>query len=120
MDQTSHHGVNGDEVLHVAATLPGTEQRPFGTSFGLRVAGKGFAYLSEETGTILLKATRQEQAALVASDPETFRPSHSSGQYGWVEVILSRVDPDEFRELLTEAWRLTAPRRLVAQHMITP
>ena len=24
------------------------------------------------------------------------------------------VDPDELRELVTEAWRLTAPKRLVA------
>ena len=29
--------------------------------------------------------------------------------------MLERVDPEELRELVTEAWLLTAPRRLAKQ-----
>jgi hypothetical protein len=35
------------------------------------------------------------------------------GKYGWIRIELDRVDPEELTELVTEAWRLTAPKRLV-------
>ena len=42
-------------------------------------------------------------------------PSWSSGRFGWLEVDLAAADDDELRELLIEAWRLTAPKFLIAQ-----
>jgi hypothetical protein len=63
-----------------------------------------------------LKATRQEQAALLAADPGTFGVPAYVGQHGWVSIQLATVDPGELRELLVEAWRRTAPRRLVATY----
>ena len=38
------------------------------------------------------------------------------GRYGWVQVQLSNVDENELRELLIEAWRRTAPKRLVKDY----
>jgi hypothetical protein len=35
------------------------------------------------------------------------------GQHGWVAVRLDRVDPEELAELIDEAWRMTAPKRLI-------
>jgi hypothetical protein len=32
--------------------------------------------------------------------------------HGWVGVDLRRVDGEELRELVTEAWLMTAPKRL--------
>jgi hypothetical protein len=37
------------------------------------------------------------------------------GIHGWVAVDLAQVDPDGPRELVTEAWLVTAPRRLTRQ-----
>ncbi|MEO3783649.1 MmcQ/YjbR family DNA-binding protein [Actinocorallia sp. B10E7] len=82
---------------------------------GFRVRGKGFCYLHESEETVMLKATREEQEALVAEDPEIFSPSWAGGRFAWVEVDLARVDPGELAELVTEAWRLSAPRRLAAR-----
>ena len=36
------------------------------------------------------------------------------GRFGWTTIRLDRVDPDELRELVVEAWRRTAPKRAVA------
>ena len=36
--------------------------------------------------------------------------------HGWVGIRLDRVDPEEAVELLDEAWRVTAPKRLVAAY----
>ncbi|MUN39143.1 MmcQ/YjbR family DNA-binding protein [Actinomadura litoris] len=105
--------MNVEEFLKAVLALPEvTERDAFGGMTGFRVRGKGFCYLNEPDGTVLLKATREEQAALVAEDPETFTPSWASGRFAWLEVDLATVDPDELQELVTEAWRLSAPKRL--------
>lgn len=36
------------------------------------------------------------------------------GPSGWVGAVLSKVDSGEVRELIVEAWRMTAPKLLVA------
>ena len=38
------------------------------------------------------------------------------GRYGWTSIQLSTVDADELGELITEAWRRTAPKKLVAAY----
>jgi Uncharacterized protein conserved in bacteria len=52
---------------------------------------------------------------LLDAEPEKFFiTAHYSGYPGML-VRLSAIDPDELSELLTESWRLTAPKRLLAQ-----
>ncbi|WP_243719716.1 MmcQ/YjbR family DNA-binding protein [Actinomadura sp. KC06] len=81
---------------------------------GFRVRGKGFCYLHEGDETIMLKATREEQQALVAEAPEVYSPSWAGGRFAWVEIKLAMADPVELAELVTEGWRLSAPKRLAS------
>lgn len=104
--------VSVDEFLTMVEKLPGVEQGQGGEWISLKVRGKGFGYLWEKTQTVGLKATLQEQIALVAERPEVFEPQFTSGRFGWVVVHLTKIDPEELFELVTEAWLLTAPRRL--------
>lgn len=60
-----------------------------------------------------LKQTLAEQHALVAERPETFEVQFTTTAHGWVVVRLAGVERDELAELTFEAWRLTAPGRLV-------
>ena len=62
-----------------------------------------------------MKATLAEREALVQGRPDVFSEWYTSGRFGWVKVRLDLVDPDEARELVVEAWRLTAPQRLVRE-----
>jgi hypothetical protein len=56
------------------------------------------------------------QEALVASAPERFLRPPYVGRRGWVGVYLDvPVDWDEIAELVTDAYRVVAPRRLVAE-----
>ncbi|MFB4305286.1 MmcQ/YjbR family DNA-binding protein [Actinomadura sp. GTD37] len=101
--------------LEVAHGLPEVaENESFGGMTSFRVRGKSFGYLNEAEETAMLKATRDEQAALVAEAPDVFSPSWASGRFAWVNVNLREVDADELAELTTEAWRLSAPKRLAA------
>ena len=81
---------------------------------------KLFATLSDDGQQAGVKTTRQEQSALIAAAPETFGVPAYVGRHGWVSVRLATVDPDELRELLVEAWRQTAPKRLVAAYDAGP
>jgi hypothetical protein len=74
-----------------------------------RIRDKVFATLSDDGRQATVKATRQEQAALVAAGPETFDIPAYVGRHGWVGVRLATADPLELAELLIEAWRQTAP-----------
>ncbi|MFD4292829.1 MmcQ/YjbR family DNA-binding protein [Rhodococcus sp. NPDC058532] len=105
-----------DGFIAMLDTLPETEQVDAGNWTALKVCGKGYGYIWEKTRTVGLKATLDEQIALVAERPEVFKIQFTAGQFGWIVVHLEGIEPDELLELVTEAWCLTAPKRLVDAH----
>jgi hypothetical protein len=82
----------------------------------LRYGRKMFASGSEESSYATVKASLEDQAELIASAPEVYEKAAYVGRFGWVRVDLARADPDELRHLVTEAWRRTAPKRVVAAY----
>jgi hypothetical protein len=109
-------GVSVDGFLEMLGGLPEVEQSDGGNWISLKVRGKGFGYLWEKTETVGLKATLEEQIALVAERPEVFEAQFTTGRFGWVVVHLAKIDAVELFELVTEAWCLTAPKQLVDAH----
>jgi len=82
----------------------------------LRVNNKMFASGSPDGPRCSVKAGKDEQAHLLASQPDVYSFAAYVGRFGWVEVDLAKADPDELRELIIEAWRRTAPKKLVKQY----
>jgi hypothetical protein len=108
--------MDGQAVQKLVLGLPGAEEHEgWAGQPAFKVRKKGFAYLSEDESRLILKAFREEQQALVAENPEVYSPSWESGRFAWLDIDLAAVDGDELRELVTEAWRLTAPKYLIAQ-----
>lgn len=92
------------DALAIALGLPETVARPRDRGqVAVEVAGRAFTHVADDGRTVVVKATRQEQAALAGQDPAVYTASHVSGRFGWVVVRLDRVDEAELRELLTEA-----------------
>ncbi|TCN38807.1 hypothetical protein EV644_108202 [Kribbella orskensis] len=105
-----------DVLQKVVLGLPGVEEHEgWAGQPVFKVRNKSFAYMSEDETRLLLKALREEQEALVAEDPEVFSPSWASGRFAWLDVKVAAADDQELRELITEAWRLTAPKYLIAR-----
>src|SRR2546423_250453 len=102
------------DVRRIALSLPeATEQETWGdTTF--RVRGKIFAIVGPSGTGASVKASPDDQAALIASDAATFQPSAYTGRFGWGTVDLSRVQHAMLEQLIREAWLRTAPRRLAA------
>ena len=108
--------ITADELRRVVLSLPEAEERETWGHPTFRVRDKMFAALSDDGRQASVKATREEQAALLAAAPETFGVPAYVGRHGWVSIQLATVDPAELGELVVEAWRQTAPRRLVAAY----
>jgi hypothetical protein len=108
--------VTGDEVRRVALSFPEAVEKETWGHPTFRVRDKMFAAMDEAGTSMSLKAAREAQAALVGSEPETFFVPSYVGQHGWVGVRLERVDPEEMGELIEDAWRATAPKRVVAAY----
>jgi hypothetical protein len=103
------------DFRRIALALPEAEERETWGHPTFRVRDKMFATLATDGSSASIKATREAQAALVGSEPQTFSIPAYVGQHGWVGVRLAKVDPEELRELITEAWLMTAPKRLARE-----
>jgi hypothetical protein len=108
--------MTGDEVRRVALSFPEAAEKETWGHPTFRVRDKMFAAMDEAGTSMSVKAAREAQAALVGSEPETFFVPSYVGQHGWVGVRLERVDPEEMGELIEDAWRASAPKRVVAAY----
>lgn len=75
----------------------------------LRVNDKIFASLPNDPAIVSMKIAPANLDVLEHSDPETFRNVWGGR---WVSVSLATVSRDTLRELLEDAWRMTAPKSL--------
>ena len=56
-----------------------------------------------------------ERAMRISADPETFHITDHYINYPWVLVRLAVVRQDDLKEILADAWRCAAPKRLLAE-----
>jgi hypothetical protein len=105
--------MSGDEARALALSFPETVEKETWGHPTFRVRDKMFMAMDEAGTGVTVKASKEAQAALVGSEPETFSVPAYVGQHGWVAVRLDRVDPQELTELVEEAWRMTAPKRVI-------
>jgi hypothetical protein len=104
-----------EDVRAIALAQPEAEEvLTWETDITFRVRGKIFAMGGEGATAVSIKATPMTQADLIDRDPGTFHPSAYVGRFGWVTADLGRIDADLLATLIADAWRLTAPKRLVA------
>jgi hypothetical protein len=102
-----------DDVRSIAMALPEVEEiLTWETDITFRVRKKIFVIGGEGTDRISVKATPMAQADLLDLDPETFASAPYTGRFGWVTVVLARVDRGVLEGLLRDAWRSAAPARL--------
>jgi hypothetical protein len=105
--------VKFDQFRRLCLSLPETEERETWDEATFRVRDRIFAMGSSGGAFVSVKASLDDQAGLVAMDPKTFAPSAYTGRFGWVRVRLAGVGAELALQLVTNAWKRTAPRRLV-------
>jgi hypothetical protein len=102
-----------DDIRRLALALPEvTERSSYGTP-GFYVAGKLFARIHDQPGVLVCwRESLEDRDVLLASDPATFFTTDHYRGHASVLVRFDRVDGGELAELLTDAWRARAPKRL--------
>ena len=95
-------------------SLPGVSEEPHFEKASFRVSGKIFATLPPDGQHVHLFLDDLEVEALVAEAPSTFEKLFWGKRLIGVRVKLSAADADLLRDLLEDAWRRKAPKRIVA------
>jgi len=110
--------VTVDEVRAVAASLPRSAEAFVRGRVKFRVGRIVFLAFSKDGTVMGFGFPKEWRAALVESDPETFSmPSQSDMRYSWVHARLDRLDTDEMRDLVENAWALCVPQRVVDEYV---
>jgi hypothetical protein len=100
-------------VRRVGLALPRTYEAQVRGRWKLRVGPIVYVAFSPEEQSMGFGFPRAERDGLIASDPETFfLPAASDLRYQWVCAQLARLDEQEMRELVTDAWRMCTPKML--------
>ena len=92
------------------ATMYGQHAYKVKGTFLTRVRGPG----ESDPGVAVVKVDFFERDALMSMHPETFFVTAHYQNYKSVLVRLDSIDRDLLTDLITESWRQTAPKRLVA------
>jgi hypothetical protein len=105
---------------HVVAAgrgLPETEEGTWLRTPCLRVRKKSFCRMKEDGETLVMRVVDlEDKEALLRSEPELFFTTPHYDGYAFVLVRLEAVDRGRLGELIEDAWRLSAPKRLVAAY----
>ena len=116
-----------DDVRRIALSLPSTSESADRFAFSVRNGAKekGFAWVWLERPEskkprvprpdvlAVRVANREEKEVLLASDEQKFFTEPHYNNFPAVLVRLPEVDVDELVELITDAWRSQAPRKVV-------
>lgn len=105
--------ITEDDIRRIALTLPATTEKPSYGTPGFRVKDELFARIRDEGDLMIRVADEDEKRAMVEHEPNKFFTTPHYDGYASVLVLFGGVEVDELTELLTEAWRLCAPRKLL-------
>jgi len=103
------------DVRKIALSLPETTERPSYGTPGFRVKDKLFLRIrsNDEGGLVVFVSDLGEKEALLQSEPKKFFTTPHYDGYAAVLVNVGAIGVRELRELITESWRLKAPKRVL-------
>jgi hypothetical protein len=104
--------VNVDEVRVLALGLPEATEEPHFDMTSFRVRGKIFATLPPDEQHLHVFVGEDETRACVAEAPSTFEELWWGKRLSGVRVRLAIAEATRVAELLADAWRRKAPKRL--------
>ena len=106
-------GLTFKDVEALAAELPGVERS---TSYGtpsLKVRGKMLVRLKEDGETLVIRVPFMVRDHLMKTQPRTFFITDHYAGYPAVLARLGTSDPDLIQQLIEDAWRAAAPKKLL-------
>ncbi len=105
-----------DDVIAIGARFPGVVET---TSYGrpaLKVAGKFMCSLRQNPDAFVFRVLDvPDQQALLRGQPEVFFTTPHYDGWPYVLVNIDAVELEQLAELIEDAWRIRASKKLVAE-----
>jgi hypothetical protein len=104
-----------DAARKFALSLPETTEEPHFEKSSFRVKKKIFATVPEGGKHLHICVEPEEARVLIAEDPITYEPIvwGKKLKADWIRVNLPKASAAQVKELLEEAWRTKAPKRVL-------
>jgi len=105
-----------EDVVEIGTRLPGVEVGTMMRTPALKVRGRGMCRLRTSPDALVLRVSDLgEREALLQGQEEVFFTTPHYDGYPYVLARMEAIDPVELGELLEEAWRVFAAKRVVAR-----
>jgi hypothetical protein len=103
------------DARRLALSVPGATEEPHHGMPSFRVRGKIFATVPDD-GHIRVMVDADVATAVAAAEPDAFEELRWGAKLAGVTVDLAHADPGAVGELLEQAWRQRATRKLIAEY----
>ncbi|MGH7527689.1 MAG: MmcQ/YjbR family DNA-binding protein [Gemmatimonadales bacterium] len=109
-------GSTFDTVRELARALPNVEEGGPTSPSALKVKGKLLAWLREDPTILAVKVSPVDRDYLLQVEPDIFFVTEHYRNYPIVLVRLARIGRRRLAEVLEDAWRQVAPKRMRAAY----
>jgi hypothetical protein len=113
MNEKEQAMITADDVRNIVLALPETEEHEHWGKPSFRVKNKIFATLQPDGVTLTVKTTHEDRMAFTAMAPEVYSVPDSFAKLAYMMVRMDRIEQEECRGLLLQAWSLVAPKGVV-------
>ena len=104
------------DVEAIGLRYPGVERSTWFGTPSLKVARKGMCRLRTDPDALVIRVLDlADREALLKGQPDVFFSTPHYDGYPYVLVRLGKVEPSQLEELVEDAWRIRAPKRLVRE-----
>ncbi len=110
---------NMARLERIVGRLPESERvdiEAWGDEPTFRVKGKNFVFCDRTAEHLTVKLSREEAAAVIATDPEVEPAGYGLGRHGWISLSIEAAAPadrwTQVEEWVRTSYTLVAPRRL--------
>jgi hypothetical protein len=103
------------DVRRLALALPESTEAPHHEMTSFRVGGKIFATMPPDNDRVHIFVSQEEVAASCAENPGVVEELWWGKKLSGCRVMLATAESAVVRDLLAEAWRRKAPKKLLAE-----
>jgi hypothetical protein len=105
-----------DDVKEIAEEFPGVvEDTHYGTR-ALKVKGQMFVRLKEDGETLVVRCDMISRDMMLTAEPKLFYITDHYKNFPAILLRLNAVRVKRLREIVEDAWRFRAPKKLVAEY----
>ena len=106
-----------EDVRRLALTLPRSYEALVRDRVKFRVGRLVYLAFSHDETMMGFAFPKEERELLVESEPDKFLlPKQRDTRYHWAVVRLEKIDRDEMREIVLQAWQMVVPKKVVREY----